>query len=134
LMLCYFWGAYDDVVTVRLSLPTQLLRVLAFVHVVPHLFASARRWALVAGISVFFLFGWTLPTLAQRAHALENYAAETSNWIRDYIRDTRPKRSLVIEPQLTMLWIAYHVPSIHFSTLAERADEFLYHYHQGTFE
>ncbi len=134
LMLCYFWGAFDEVLTVRLSLPTQLLFVLAFVFVYPLLVpATAWRWRLlVVGTSLYFCW-WTLPTLAKRAYAHENFAAETCNWYRDYLQ-TRPDRHfLVIEPAMPRLWIAYGVPSIGYEILAERVVQFCYHYRQGTF-
>jgi hypothetical protein len=134
LMLCYFWGAYDELLTVRLSLPTQLLFVLAFVFVYPQLVpATAWRWRLlVVGTSLYFCW-WTLPTLARRAYAHENFAAETANWYRDYLR-TRPDRQFfVIEPTMPRLWIAYGVPSIGYENLADRVAEFCYHYRQGTF-
>jgi Dolichyl-phosphate-mannose-protein mannosyltransferase len=134
LMLCYFWGAYDEVLTVRLSLPTQLLFVLAFVFIYPHLVpATAWRWRLLLiGTGLYFCW-WTLPTLAARAYAHENLAAETCNWYRDYL-NTRPDRHfLVIEPAMPRLWIAYGVPSIGHEILAQRVDEFCYHYRMGTF-
>ena len=134
LMLCYFWGAYDEVLTVRLSLPTLLLFVLVLVFVYPLLVpATAWRWRLLVIVTGFYFCWWTLPTLARRAYAHENFAAETSNWYREYLR-TRPDRHfLVIEPRMPRLWLAYGVPSLSYEILAERIEEFCYHYRQGTF-
>jgi hypothetical protein len=134
LMLCYFWGAYDELLTVRLSLPTQLLFVLAFVFVYPLLVpATAWRWRLLVVGTGFYFCWWTLPTLARRAYAHENFAAETSNWYRDYLWTRPDRRFFVIEPTMPRLWIAYGVPSIGYENLADRVAEFCYHYRQGTF-
>ena len=129
LMLCYFWGAYDDVVTVRLSLPTQLLFVLTFVLVYPELTGGvARRWQILnALVGVYFCL-WTLPTIAQRAYAHTNLAAETSNWYRDYLRDRPDRNFFVIEANMPVLWLAYGVPSVGYDVLAQRMAQFCSHF------
>lgn len=125
LMLCYFWGAYDDVITVRLSLPTQLLFVLAFVFVYPELTRPfAHRWRLLNGIAGVYLCLWTLPTLAQRAYAHTNFAAESSGWYREYLRDRPDRNFFVIDPRMPVFWLAYEVPSINLETLTQRMAQF----------
>ena len=134
LMLCYFWGTYDEVLTVRLSLPTQLLFVLAFASVYPQLVpATARSWRLLMAGTVLYFCWWTLPTLARRAYAHGNLAAETCNWYRDYLR-TRPDRNFfVIDPSIPLLWVTHGVSSMRYDVLAKRVEEFCYHYRQNTF-
>ncbi len=134
LMLCYFWGAYDDALTVRLSLPTQLLFVLVFAFIWPELVKPAWGGRACIGVAVFYLFVWTLPVLARRAYAHENLAAETSNWYRHSLHGAPKQKRLVVEPRLPLLWVVHGVPSIDYTILAERVEEFLYHYNRGTFE
>jgi Uncharacterized membrane protein, required for N-linked glycosylation len=134
LMLCYFWGAYDDVVTVRLSLPTQLLFVLAFVYVLPLLAPKARHlWRVVGTGAVFYFLCFTLPTLATRAYALENLAAQTSNWHREFIHERADRDYIVVDSTMPSLWLAYGVASISYDTLVERTREFAEHFRWGTF-
>ncbi|ACB75047.1 glycosyltransferase family 39 protein [Opitutus terrae] len=133
LMLCYFWGRYDEVLTVRLSLPTHLLFVLAFIFVFPELVRSARAWHWLTVTAAFYLAVWTIPTLTRRAYVHENLAAETCNWNREYLASRPDRDFLVIDPSMPLLWIAYQVPSISYDTLAERASQFLYHFQQRTF-
>ncbi len=133
LMLCYFWGAYDDVLTVRLSLPTQLLFVLAFVFVYPELVGGRWRWHALIVLTAFYFSLWTMPTLARRAYAHENVAAETSNWYREFLEARSDAPDLVVEPKMPLLWVAYEVSGVDYFSLAERAENFLYHQRRATF-
>lgn len=133
LMLCYFWGVYDDVITARLSLPTQLLFTLVIIVVLSRMPGAHRRWRVLSWVSVFFIALWTLPTLARRAYATGNLAAETCNWYREYLREREDRRFFVVEPRMPLLWIAHGVPSITYETLAERTTGFIEHYRRGTF-
>lgn len=134
LLLCYFWGAMDDVVTVRLSLPMQVLMVWSFVYAWPKLVPHAKRWAIVVIACSVYLFVWTIPTLHKRAYSFENLAAENVNWLRSFIREQLPAKSFVLDSNSLLLWIASDVPGLTLDALADRREAFLYHYRRRTFE
>lgn len=133
LMMCYFWGAYDEPLTVRLSLPTQLLFVLAFVFVYPLLVTATRRWRVLAAVILGYFFCWTMPTIAQRAYAQVNFAAETANWQREYLQSRTDRSFIVVDPSMPMFWLIHGVAATSFDALAERTEEFIYHYQRRTF-
>jgi hypothetical protein len=134
LLLCYFWGAFDDMITTRLSLPMQLLMAWLFVYSWPKLIKAAIRWRVVVWVCVGYLLVWTIPTMLKRAYAFQNLTAETVNWIRPFIRDRLPKNSLVFDSNHMVLWLACEVPALTLDGLAAREREFLYHYHRHTFD
>ncbi len=133
LMMCYFWGSYNETLTVRLSLPTQLLFVLAFVFVYPLLVTVATRWRILSAALVLYFFCWTVPTIAQRAYAHRNLAAETANWQREYLASRPDRGFIVVDQTMPMLWVTHGVASVSFDSLAERTREFAYHFRRGTF-
>jgi len=133
LMMCYFWGAYDEPLTVRLSLPTQLLFVLAFVFVYPLLVTAVHRWRVLSAVIVGYFFCWTMPTVAQRAYAHTNLAAETANWQREYLQSRTDRGFIVLDQTMPMLWVTHGVAAVSFDALAERTEEFIYHYQRRTF-
>jgi hypothetical protein len=134
LLLCYFWGAFDDIVTSRLSLPMQLLMLWLFVYAWPRLIKAPARWRTVSAICIIYLFMWTVPTARKRAYAFGNPAAESVNWVQTFIRDHHPRKSLVLDSYSLLLWIAHDIPGLTLDQLAKRPDEFLYHYRRHTFE
>jgi hypothetical protein len=135
LMLCYFWGSFDDVLTVRLSLPTQLLFVLMGVFILPRLVSmNVARWRFASAGALAYLFCWTMPSVLARAYVHQNFAAETANWMGRFAKSRYPeKRYLVIDPSMPVLWTTHEVASMSFEGLAARYDEFLFHYRWKTF-
>jgi len=134
LLLCYFWGAYDDVMTSRLSLPTQLLMLWLFVYAWPRLVKGPARWRIVSWICVVYLFVWTVPTVRKRAYSYQNFTAETTNWLRPFIRERLPKNPLVFDSNSLLLWLACDVPAVPLDVLALREEDFLHHYRRHTFD
>ncbi len=133
LMMCYFWGAYDEPLTVRLSLPTQLLFVLVFVFVYPLLVTKGHKWRGLSAVVVGYFFFWTVPTVAQRAYAHTNLAAETANWQREYLQSRSDRGFIVLDQTMPMLWVTHGVAAVSFDAVAERTEEFIYHYRRRTF-
>ncbi len=133
LMMCYFWGAYDEPLTVRLSLPTQLLFVLVFVFVYPLLVTAGQKWRALLAVILGYFFCWTVPTIAQRAYAHTNLAAETANWQREYLQSRADRGFIVLDQTMPMLWVTHGVAAVSFDALAERTEEFIYHYRRRTF-
>jgi len=133
LLLCYFWGAFDDILTARLSLPVQLLMVLSFAWVWGELAAHRRRWRPIIAICLAYLFLWTAPRLQNRSYASINVAAEEVNWLRGFIEEA-PPNSFVFDSSSPLLWATGHISANSLDGLHERMDGFIYHYNKGTFD
>ena len=133
LMMCYFWGAYDEPITVRLSLPTQLLFVLTFVFIYPLLVTAKANWRSLGAVSVLYFMSWTVPTIAQRAYASDNLAAETANWQREFMSDREDRTFFVIEQSMPLFWLTHEVACTPIDVLAQRWAEFAYHFKRQTF-
>jgi hypothetical protein len=132
LMLCYFWGAYDDYITVRLSLPTQLVAVLAFIYVYPDLVTVRSRWTVLGVACAIYFIGWTMPVVGKRGFTGVNYAAEFNNWCRAYISRMEDRNVLVLDPA-SRVWSLYEIPCLGLESLASKVDGFIYHHQRRTF-
>lgn len=108
LMLCYFWGKFDEPVIRRLSLPTHLLFVFAPILAVRDLRASPRVTTfLMAGAGLSFLVSGA-PGLARQAATRLYYPALETAWRRDFMKVFPAKDFLVIDND-TSLWITHLV-------------------------
>jgi hypothetical protein len=74
-----------------------------------------------------------MPTIAQRAYASDNLAAETANWQREFMADREDRTFFVIEQSMPLFWLTHEVACTSIEALAERWAEFAYHYKRGTF-
>lgn len=136
LMLAYFWGRFDDVLTARLSLPTQLMMVLSFVVVFPELAGRRRLWMQLSIASGLVLFVWTMPVLKKRSYTYTNMLAQTCEWLAEFVARERvaDRNILVIDPHLPLWWGVHKVPSMTIDALAHRESEFIYHHERKTFD
>ncbi len=110
LMMCYFWGRFDDPVIRRLSLPLHLLLVIAVVMVATKMPGGRGKWWFVAGVSVFGLFAYSLPTMARHDYSMDYYVARETAWRREFIAAHPEKDYLVIDPN-SIEWIIHEVSS-----------------------
>ena len=136
LMLCYFWGKWDDPIIRRLSLPTHLLLVLALIWVWAQVPALSRRWWILVGLATLQWLGWSAPTIARKEYSAENYAARSADWLQDFAQEqtAAQRRMLVIDPSADLMWLLHNQSSLNPYTLARRVDEFCFHFNQRTFD
>src|SRR5664280_42764 len=134
LMLCYFWGKWDDPIIRRLSLPAHVLMIFAFIYVVPRLTGHRLRWPVVIGASLAYLMGATVPASALHRFTQENFAAGTVNWVGGFIRGLGSKSVLAIDNNSGLEWLLYRKSSTNPAALSQRPEAFLYHYQRHTFE
>ena len=136
LMLCYFWGMWDDPIIRRLSLPTHLLLVLAIVWVWSRIPALSRRWWILVSLALFQWAGWSVPAIARQEYNAENYAARTANWLNAFsaAQSEADRRILVIDPAADLVWFLHNESALNPYTLARRLEEFHFHFQQGTFD
>lgn len=134
MMLCYFWGKWDDPIIRRLSLPAHVLLIVTVIFVLPRLVGHARRWQVLAAVMAVYVAGFTVPVSAMHRYTQENFAARTTNWLGDYIRGLGDKRVLAIDNNAGLQWFLYHKSCINPMMLSVRADEFAYHFKLRSFQ
>jgi len=107
LMMCYFWGQFDDAIIRRLSLPTHLWMVLAILAVLPQ-FPKPAVIRTLFGIVVLGILAQGVPSMASHAYNQEYLAGLETAWRRQFIADQPRKDYLVIDND-SILWVAHQV-------------------------
>jgi hypothetical protein len=107
LMMCYFWGQFDDPIIRRLSLPTHLWLVVMILSVLQQFPKPAVVRTLI-GVAVFGLIAQGVPSMASHAYNQEYLAGLETAWRRDFIAEQPTKDYLVIDND-SILWIAHQV-------------------------
>ncbi len=133
LMLCYFWGHWDDPIIRRLSLPTQLLLILSLVYVWPRLVTHRRRWLFAGAAAGGYLMTFAIPSMAMHRYTQENFAARTTDWLGRYIRTLDSRPVIAVDNNAGLQWFLYGKSNISPDVLAHRYAEFLYHFQRHSF-
>jgi len=107
LMMCYFWGQFDDAIIRRLSLPTHLWMVLAILAVLPQFPKPAVIRTLFA-VVILGILAQGVPSMAAHAYNQEYLAGLETAWRRQFIADQPRKDYLVIDND-SVLWVAHRV-------------------------
>lgn len=108
LLLCYFWGRFDDPVIRRLSLPLNLLLALAVVAAAAEFRFAQRGWRLLAAVVVAGIFGHSLPAMARHDYTLDYYVGREMEWRREFIA-AHPERDYLFFDNNSILWITHLV-------------------------
>ncbi len=133
LMLCYFWGKWDDPIIRRLSLPAHVLMILAIIFVMPRLFSRPQSWRVLIVLMGLCIVGFTVPTSAMQRYTQENFAARTTNWLGGYIKTLGDRSVLAIDNAAGLQWFLYRKSSVNPQLFAIRFEEYLYHFRLGSF-
>ncbi len=132
LLMCYFWGAFDDPVIRRLSLPTHLAMVLAVMAVLPQVAKPAVIQGLLA-IAFFGVVASGVPSMAAHAYSQEYLPGRETAWRRAFIAEQARKDYLVIDND-SILWIAHQVSSTPvFQVKGPRRADLMFHMRNRTF-
>ncbi len=108
LLLCYFWGRFDDPVIRRLSLPLNLTLVIAVITVAAELNRGGGVWRLLAvGIGAGF-FAHSLPAMARHDYSLDYYVGREMEWRREFIA-AHPERDYLVIDSNSIIWITHLV-------------------------
>lgn len=134
IMLCYFWGHWDDPIIRRLSLPTQLLLIFCVIFVLPKLVGNPGRWRVLASIAGLYIICFTVPSSAMHRFTQENFAARTTNWIAGYVRGLGEKTALAIDNNSGLQWFLYRKSCVNPALLLNRPDEFIFHFKRHSFD
>lgn len=108
LMLCYFWGRFDDPVIRRLSLPLHLLMALAVPVVIGQFDRTGRAWRWVLAGLVLALAMRSIPVMARHAYTLTYNPGMEVDWRREFIA-ARPEKDYLVIDQDTVIWITHGV-------------------------
>ena len=109
LLMCYFWGKFDDVVIRRLSLPTHLGMVIAVMAVLPQ-FGRPALVRILLGVAAFGLFSRSIPSMAAHAYSREYLPGRETAWRREFIAE-QPRRDYLVIDNDSVLWIAHQISS-----------------------
>jgi hypothetical protein len=119
LMMCYFWGQFDDAVIRRLSLPTNLLLVVATLAVLPQ-FPRPAVVKTLLGVVVLGILVQGVPSMASHAYSQLYLPGLETEWRRQFIRDHPAKDYLVIDND-SILWVAHEVSATTVEAASKRS-------------
>ena len=109
LLMFYFWGQFDDPVIHRLSLPTQLLMLVAVLVVLGHM-VPYRSWLWRAAtlVAVASLLGWSLPVMAKNAYGRIYTPGLAFAWREQFLNQIADRQVLVIDRDI-QFWITQKI-------------------------
>lgn len=131
LMMCYFWGHFDDPVIRRLSLPTHLWMVLAVMAVLTQFPKAAVVRSLIA-VAVLGVITQGVPSMAAHAYNQEYLAGLETAWRREFIAEQPRKDYLMIDND-SILWVAHQVSATPVSSATTRRDAIVFFMKNHTF-
>jgi hypothetical protein len=131
LMMCYFWGQFDDAIIRRLSLPTHLWMVVAILAVLPQFPKPAFTRALLA-VAVLGILAQGVPSMAAHAYNQEYLAGLETEWRRQFILDQPAKDYLAIDND-SILWVAHEVTATTVEAARQRKADLAFFMRTHTF-
>jgi hypothetical protein len=132
LMMCYFWGKFDDVVIRRLSLPTHLGMVIAVLAVLPQ-FANAAFVRTLLAVATLGLLSSGVPSMAAHAYSQEYLPGKETAWRRQFIAE-QPRHDYLVIDNDSILWIAHQISSTPiFQAKGPRRDAVVFNMRNHTF-
>jgi hypothetical protein len=131
LMMCYFWGRFDEPVIRRLSLPTHLGMVIALLAVLPQ-FGGIRLTKTLLGIACLAVLASGVPSMAAHAYSQQYLPGRETAWRRAFMRDQPRKDYLMIDNDAP-LWITHQVSSTPIQQAINRRDSIVFHMRNRTF-
>jgi hypothetical protein len=131
LMMCYFWGKFDDPVIRRLSLPTHLGLVLAVLAVLPA-FAKPAFARVLLGVGVLGLIARSVPSMAAHAYSQEYLPGRETAWRREFMAAQPRPDYLMIDNDAT-LWVTHLVSATPTVVAVKRRADIAFHLRNRTF-
>lgn len=133
-MLCYFWGHWDDPIIRRLSLPAHVLLVLSLVMIWPELVSHSRRWQILAGTALIYLASFTIPSNAMHRFTQQNFAARTDSWLNEFIHGLGDRTAVAIDRAAGLVWILNGKSSVTSQAIIGRPEAFALHFRNHSFD
>jgi hypothetical protein len=124
LMMCYFWGHFDDPVIRRLSLPTCLWMVIAIMAVLEQ-FPRPAVSRVLLGAAVLAAIVQGVPSMAAHAYNQEYLAGLETAWRCRFIADHPQKDYLMIDND-SILWVSHQISSTPVEAAAKRRESLIF--------
>jgi hypothetical protein len=131
LMMCYFWGQFDDAIIRRLSLPTHLWMVLAVLAVLTQ-FPKPAVVRTLLGVAVLGMLAQGVPSMAAHAYNQEYLAGLETEWRRQFILSQPLNDYLAIDND-SILWVAHRVTATTVQAARERKADLSFFIRTHTF-
>jgi hypothetical protein len=131
LLMCYFWGKFDDPVIRRLSLPVHLGMVVAVVAVLPS-FPQPVVLRLLLGLATLGLVARSVPSMAAHAYSQEYIPGRETAWRREFMALQPRPDYLMIDNDAT-LWVTHLVSATPTVVAVKRREDIAYHLRNRTF-
>jgi hypothetical protein len=131
LMMCYFWGQFDDAIIRRLSLPTHLWMVLALAAVLPQ-FPKPAVVRTLLGAVILGILAQGVPSMAAHAYNQEYLAGLETAWRRQFIADQSRKDYLTIDND-SILWLVHEVSATTVPVAQQRRTDLAFFMRTHTF-
>jgi hypothetical protein len=131
LMMCYFWGHFDDPVIRRLSLPTHLWMVIAVMAVLQQ-FPRPAVARVLLGLAVLAAIVQGVPSMAAHAYNQEYLVGLETAWRRKFIADHPRKDYLMIDND-SILWVAHQVSATPVDAALKRRDALMFYLRNRAF-
>jgi hypothetical protein len=131
LMMCYFWGQFDDAIIRRLSLPTHLWMVVSILAVLTQ-FPRPAVVRTLLGVVLLGILAQSVPSMAAHAYNQEYLAGLETAWRREFIADHPRKDYLVIDND-SILWVAHEVTSTTVEVAQQRQADMAFFMRTHTF-
>ena len=131
LMMCYFWGRFDDPVIRRLSLPTHLGMVIAILAILPQL-ARGPVARILLGVAVVAVLVQGVPSMAAHAYSQEYLPGRETAWRRAFIAD-QPRRDYLVIDNDSILWITHQVSATPIEQARNRREMMVWNLRNRTF-
>ncbi len=132
LMLCYFWGRFDDPVIRRLSLPLNLWLAFAVVIVVSEMFTQKWIWRALLALAGLGLFSHSLPSMARHDYSMDYYVGREMEWRREFIA-AHPEKDYLFIDNDAIIWITHLVSGTPVRQALERKGILLFNFRNHTF-
>ena len=132
LLLCYFWGRFDDPVIRRLSLPLNLTLVIATVTVAAEMNWHGRIWRILAVVTGAGFFVHSLPAMARHDYSLQYYVSREMDWRREFIA-AHPERDYLVIDNWSIMWITHLVSGTPVLQALLHKENIVYHLRNHTF-
>ncbi len=132
LLLCYFWGRFDDPVIRRLSLPAHLAMVVAIVTAATELNRRGRLWVVLAVIIGLGFFAHSLPSMARHGYSGEYYVGREMDWRREFIA-AHPERDYLFIDNNSIIWITHLVSATPVKQALEHKENIVFNFRNHIF-
>lgn len=133
LLMLYFWGQFDHPVIHRLSLPTQLLMLLALVVALAKFGHAAEwRWKAAAAVAAVTLFAWSLPVMAKNAYGRTYTPGLAYAWREQFLTQIQDRQVLVIDRD-SQFWITQQISATPIAMAEARKEGIAFHLRNRSF-